>query len=99
MSKSKETKYINVLMSNKGKTSSVFPIRYVDCDIIAGFGMIEEIRSNDNSLEELRNFHCNHNDWLFGYISYDLKNEIEKLNSDKHSDINAENIALKNVGR
>src|SRR3954453_13300745 len=38
-----------------------------------------------NILSKLYNF-CNlHNDWLFGHISYDLKNEIEQITS-SHED-------------
>lgn len=35
----------------------------------------------ENKLESLKEFCTNHNDWLFGHLGYDLKNEIEGLNS------------------
>ena len=94
MSKSKETKYISVLMSNRSTKSYNLPSKYIDCDLIAGLGMIKEISSNKNSLSKLRTFHHTHNDWLFGYLSYDLKNEIEELSSENCSSINSDNIAF-----
>ncbi len=34
-----------------------------------------------NSFERLKNFHNEKKDWLFGFLTYDLKNEIEDLSS------------------
>jgi para-aminobenzoate synthetase component I len=34
-----------------------------------------------NAFSQLDNFRAQNNDWLFGHLSYDLKNEIEKLSS------------------
>jgi para-aminobenzoate synthetase component I len=34
-----------------------------------------------NALEKLQAFHQQHNDWLFGHLGYDLKNETEGLSS------------------
>ena len=36
---------------------------------------------NIDSFELLKKEHTNLNDWLFGYFSYDLKNELEELSS------------------
>lgn len=56
--------------------------------IIVAVGCVSEVKSNSgNSFEKLRQFRAENPDWLFGYFSYDLKNEIEKLssyNSDEH---------------
>ena len=38
-----------------------------------------------NILQSLYEFSEAHNDWLFGHVSYDLKNEIEQLTS-SHED-------------
>lgn len=35
-----------------------------------------------NAFRSLRKFHENKKDWLFGFLGYDLKNEIENLRSD-----------------
>ena len=51
-------------------------------------GKLDKIESTGNSflkLEELRS--TNKNDWIYGYFSYDLKNEIEVLSSSNPSTI------------
>ncbi|MDQ6843745.1 MAG: anthranilate synthase component I family protein [Bacteroidota bacterium] len=53
-------------------------------DCIAGAGVIKYLLSGkdqDHNLEKLDQFQKQHKDWLFGHISYDLKNEIEDLSS------------------
>ena len=35
----------------------------------------------DNPFEGLKQFSKKYNDWMFGYFSYDLKNDIEDLES------------------
>lgn len=70
-----------VLNSNKDKSESQLYQKY---DLIAATGVYEQITCNStNCFEELRKFSAKTNDWLFGYLSYDLKNETEKLKSDK----------------
>src|SRR5687768_10246892 len=34
-----------------------------------------------NTFASLQQFHDSHKDWLMGYFTYDLKNEIEELKS------------------
>ncbi len=34
-----------------------------------------------NAFENLKSFYENNKDWLFGFLTYDLKNEVEKLSS------------------
>lgn len=43
------------------------------------------LHHSDNSFENLKKFHNEKRDWLFGYFTYDLKNKIEELTS-KHPD-------------
>ncbi len=35
----------------------------------------------ENAFEKLKEYQKNTNDWLFGYLSYDLKNDVEQLQS------------------
>jgi len=35
-----------------------------------------------NTFQELREFADSHNDWLFGFLSYELKNQLENLHSE-----------------
>ncbi|HYG37838.1 MAG TPA: anthranilate synthase component I family protein [Cytophagales bacterium] len=37
--------------------------------------------TGNDSFECLKNFYREHQDWMLGYLSYDLKNQIEALNS------------------
>ncbi|MGB5988591.1 MAG: anthranilate synthase component I family protein [Marinifilaceae bacterium] len=55
---------------------------YCDYGFIAGVGCREEIICNENAFESLKAFNKKTNDFLFGYLSYDLKNEIEDLTSE-----------------
>lgn len=54
-------------------------------ECLAGFGAVKELSCNANelhqtsSLEQLQAFLDETDDWRFGHLSYDLKNEIEQL--------------------
>ncbi len=52
-----------------------------DYEFIFSYGKISELKSFDNSLEKLDNYINLVNDWIFGFLSYDLKDEIEDLKS------------------
>jgi para-aminobenzoate synthetase component I len=52
----------------------------IECVLAAG--MIANVEAPaENALNKLSAFHTEHRDWLFGHLSYDLKNEIETLTS------------------
>ena len=80
---SNSVSYINILVSNSESQSNFLPKDYVNYDLIAGVDSLHHLRSNKNSLKSLKNFHKKTKDWLFGYISYNLKNEIESFNNNK----------------
>ena len=63
-----------VLDSNKWQNSHYEML--IACDAI------EEILPTKKSFEALGKFHKTKKDWLFGYLSYDLKNETEGLTSE-----------------
>lgn len=65
--------YFSILNSNQYKDS------YGKYEILAGFGA-ERILTTP-SFESLASFHQEKKTWLFGHLSYDLKNEVEKLSS------------------
>ncbi len=47
------------------------------------------VQNNDtNAFELLKNFVDNTNDWVFGFLSYDLKNQLENLKSSNIDNIN-----------
>lgn len=55
-------------------------------------GANKKLISNENSFEKLKSLFEEKKDWLFGYFSYDLKNEIENLQSNNFDGINAPNL-------
>ena len=50
-------------------------------DLLVAVGSVEEIISPIDCFEQLKKVHDNKKDWLFGFFSYDLKNEVENLSS------------------
>ena len=56
-------------------------------------GIHTTIESHDKSLSKLEQLLCK-NDWVYGYLSYDLKNEIEDLNSSNPATIPVPNLAF-----
>ena len=54
-------------------------------DCLAAAGAAAVCLPENNKLAQLKTFTQTHNDWLFGHVGYDLKNEIEGLTS-SHSD-------------
>ena len=58
----------------------------IECILAAD--SIEYVEANaGNAITKLSEFNSKHHDWLFGHLSYDLKNEIEALQSEKHDGI------------
>ncbi|NPA36034.1 MAG: anthranilate synthase component I family protein [Chlorobi bacterium] len=53
-------------------------------DFIAGVDKLYEINEDFNRLES---FHSQHNDWMLGFLTYDLKNEFEQLESHNDDEI------------
>ncbi|MBI9052607.1 MAG: anthranilate synthase component I family protein [Bacteroidales bacterium] len=65
---------------NYNKTSSEY--NYFEYDFIGAIGVAKELKASDASnFENLSEFNQAHKDWIFGYLSYDLKNETENLAS------------------
>jgi para-aminobenzoate synthetase component 1 len=55
---------------------------YSSYDIIAAVGCKKKVIFDDkNSFNSIQDFQQKNNTWLFGYLGYDLKNEIEHLTS------------------
>ncbi len=75
---SKRFKYSSILLSNTSIND-----KYKSFDIIAAFGAYKVLKSSKNSFNRLRKFHASSKDWLFGFLSYELKNEIFNIKSSK----------------
>lgn len=55
-------------------------------ELLIAVGVKTELESTTNGFEQLKQFKSRHpNEWMFGWFTYDLKNQIEKLES-KHQD-------------
>ncbi len=57
-----------------------------DYELIIAYGAESFLQSSKNSLKKIDKYIDKVNDWIFGYLSYDLKNEIENL-TDLNKDI------------
>ena len=84
---SEKYNYFSLLLSSKNNTD-----KYSKFETIAAFGAREVLKSDNNSFSELLQFQEKYNDWLFGYLSYDLKNELEDLQSENIDSQNLVNL-------
>lgn len=56
---------------------------YYEYDFLAGLGSEKEIPDSEHSeFDHLQKLNKELNDWLFGFFTYDLKNELEHLESE-----------------
>jgi len=62
--------------------SNSYPQQYSSFDCILAVDAFTSLQTDYyNAFEDLKQYQQNTKDWLFGYLSYDLKNDIEKLQS------------------
>ena len=62
-------------------------------NVLRGFGVIKfVISSTTRALQEIDQFTNENRDWIFGHLSYDLKNEIEELSSENKDQIGFEDF-------
>jgi len=79
LSWSKKYNTVAILDSNNYKKD-----KFSENEYIAGIGVLDEIsiETNTNSFNKLAEFTKNNKSYIFGFLSYDLKNEIEDLISE-----------------
>jgi len=65
---------------------------YKKYEALLAVGAESQILPTSNSFNELKKFHKEKKDWLFGFLTYDLKNEIEDLDSKNFDGINLPNL-------
>lgn len=87
-----DNEYMSILTSNSFDKKQQLPLNYINYDIIAGVGAVDVLKSNAESFESLKNYHNIKKDWVFGYLSYDLKNEVENLKSQNHDAFGVDNL-------
>jgi para-aminobenzoate synthetase component 1 len=65
--------------------SNNFDDQYSKFDLLLAVGVKDELTTAPgSSFEALENFRTKNPGWIAGFLTYDLKNEIEKLKSDNH---------------
>ena len=62
--------------------SNNYQQQHSNFDAVLAVDTISKIETNyTNAFQKLKEYQSNVNDYIFGYLSYDLKNDIEKLTS------------------
>jgi para-aminobenzoate synthetase component 1 len=62
--------------------SNDYPQQYSNCDCVLAVDAFTSIKTDSqNAFESLKQYQQTTKDWIFGYLSYDLKNDIEPLQS------------------
>ena len=87
----KKERYDIVLQSNGYDYKNGFQNSLRKYDVLAAFGAEEVICPEQDSLNQLKP-ELNRHDWLFGYLGYDLKNELENLTSSNFDGLHFSNL-------
>ena len=62
--------------------SNEYPQEYSNFDCVLAVDAFTSVKTDYfNAFEDLKQYQQTTKDWLFGYLSYDLKNDIEVLSS------------------
>lgn len=71
------------MSSNQYYESHTTPSSYHTFESIAAVDLISEIKiQNNDAFDSVKRYYEETKDWLFGYLTYDLKNETELLKSE-----------------
>lgn len=63
--------------------SNNYPQHYSSYDVVLAVDAFTSVTTDyHNAFEDLKQYQQQSKDWLFGYMCYDLKNDVEKLTSD-----------------
>lgn len=69
--------------------SNQYSDNYAQYDCLIAFGAQKEINTQSgNAFNQLKAFYQQHKNWMFGLLSYELKNEVEDLNSKNADKLN-----------
>ena len=85
-------KHEHSCLLDSNKQSFKMPKDYLEYEFLFGVGAHKICCSENNSFGKLKAFYKQNKDWMFGYFSYDLKNETESLNSN-----NLDNLEFPNL--
>jgi para-aminobenzoate synthetase component 1 len=76
---SKQFNSVICLDSNNYWENNSSKVSYHKYDSIIAVDSLDIVASKDNSFSKLKDFYNQNKDWLFGYISYDIKDESKNL--------------------
>lgn len=79
---SKQFKKLAVLDSHDVNQKNNSKKEYNSYELLAGIDVLQEIQVDENCFETLRQTFDANQDWWFGFMTYDLKNELEDLSSE-----------------
>ncbi|PKQ63208.1 aminodeoxychorismate synthase, component I [Labilibaculum filiforme] len=79
---SKKFEYVSILDSNEVNLKANSKKEYNTYELIAGIDALQIFEPEKNCFDTLKAEVIHTKDWWFGYLSYDLKNEMENLSSD-----------------
>jgi len=68
------------------------PIAYSQYEFLFAVGAHKICCSNNDSFDKLKVFYNTYKDWMFGYFSYDLKNETNELTSENIDHLDFSNL-------
>jgi para-aminobenzoate synthetase component I len=69
--------------------SNNYPDKYSNFDCVLAVDEFTSIKTDyHNAFEDLKQYQQTTRDWLFGYLSYDLKNSVEDLKSNNSDGLN-----------
>ena len=89
LSYSRREDFVCVLDHNEQE----MPVEASAFDMLVAIGAHEVlIEDTGYAFEALQTFHDKHQDWLFGYLSYELKNELEALHSANHDGLDSPDL-------
>ena len=72
--------YETIWLDSNSQTKS-----YSTFDAILAVDALTVLQTDaQNAFENLKEYQSETKDWIFGYLSYDLKNDVEKLSSNNH---------------
>jgi para-aminobenzoate synthetase component 1 len=62
--------------------SNAYHQKYSSYDVVLAVDAFTSLQTDyNNAFQDLQQYQSQTKDWLFGYLSYDLKNDIEELHS------------------
>lgn len=93
----KDTQYVKKQLLRWGQQFDAFVLldsssyreKYSNYDFVSAVNPISEIKleTDNDAFIKLEKFKAKANDWIFGYLTYDLKNDVEKLESSNHDGV------------